>query len=148
VWLILFAIAVFSLAGCDWVEDLYHPMDEDEPPREPIVSTLAGSTEGFTDGTGTAAQFNHPWGVAADGNGNLYVAESGNHRIRKIVIATGAVTTIAGTAVKADLGNMIGGYADGPPLSAQFNLPTGIALYGGKFYVTDYNNNRIRVITF
>jgi sugar lactone lactonase YvrE len=148
-WLILLAlaIAVFSLAGCDWIEDLYHPgaRDKDDestggtPTPEYMVSTLAGDgDESYADGTGTAARFNRPWGVAADGKGNLYVADSGNNCIRKIVIATGAVTTLAGDGTV--------GYRDGTGTVAQFNNPWGIAVVGGNLYVADSGNYRIRKI--
>jgi sugar lactone lactonase YvrE len=101
------------------------------------VTTLAGSSRGYADGTGTAAQFALPAGIAADGE-NLYVADSGNHRIRKIVIASGVVTTLAGDGTA--------GYADGRGAAAQFNRPGGVAVDGGVLYVADQNNHRIRKI--
>ena len=62
------------------------------------MTTLAGSSNGFAEGTGTSAKFKNPLGVISDGT-NLYVADRYNHRIRKIVISTGAVTTIAGSGI-------------------------------------------------
>ena len=104
-----------------------------------VVSTLAGSTQGFADGTGAAAQFGNPQGVACDGSGNVYVADRDNQRIRRIVAATGAVSTLAGNATY--------GFADGTGAAAQFFNPTGVACDGsGNVYVCDQSNQRIRKI--
>jgi len=110
------------------------------------VTTLAGGGTGFNgvngyvDATGTAARFNSPMAVAVDGSGNVFVADSANNRIRKITTA-GVVTTIAG--------NGTAGYQDGiGKADTMFSAPRGIAIGSdGRLYVTDMNNNRIRVIT-
>ncbi len=105
-----------------------------------VVSTLAGSgTTGSADGIGTAASFNNPFAIAVDTSGDVYVADSGNHRIRKIDPA-GVVTTLAGST---------SGYADNTVgTSAQFNNPRGIAVdSSGNVYIGDTDNHRIRTIT-
>jgi len=102
------------------------------------VSTLAGGKEGFVDGLGTAAAFNTPSAIALDHLGNLYVADTGNHAIRRIA-PDGAVTTLAG--------NGSPGYADGIGRAAQFKGPVGIAVDdAGIVYVADTYNDRIRRI--
>jgi sugar lactone lactonase YvrE len=102
------------------------------------VSTLAGGKEGFVDGLGAAAAFNTPSAIALDHLGNLYVADTGNHAIRRIAPG-GAVTTLAG--------NGSPGYVDGIGRAAQFNGPVGIAVDdAGIVYVADTYNDRIRRI--
>ena len=105
-----------------------------------VVTTLAGSgTAGFADGTGSAAQFNYPNGVAVDSSGTVYVADAGNNRIRKIT-PSGVVTTLAGSGVA--------GFADGTGTAAQFDGSRGVAVdSSGTVYVSDLNNQRIRKIT-
>jgi hypothetical protein len=104
------------------------------------VTTLAGSagTLGSTDGTGTSALFNYPYGIANDGT-NLYVTDCENHTIRKIVISSGAVTTIAGTVGTS-------GKTDGIGTAASFTYPRGLARDGDDLYVADTNNHSIRKI--
>jgi ribosomal protein L6P/L9E len=105
-----------------------------------VVTTLAGSgTGGFKDDTGTAAQFNGPFGIAVDVSENVYVADYANHRIRKISPA-GVVTTLAGSGER--------GFADGTGAEAKFANPTDVAVDGaGNVYVGDSNNYRVRKIT-
>ena len=106
------------------------------------VSTLAGTPgiTGTANGTGGAAQFNYPGGIAVDAGGNLYVADTGNHTIRKIT-SGGAVTTLAGAS------NQIGS-SDGTGAGALFNSPAGVAVdAGGNVYVADTGNHTIRKIT-
>ena len=104
------------------------------------VTTLAGapSEAGAADGTGAAARFLHPWGLSGDRAGNLYVADSDNQTIRQIVLATGAVTTLAGSPGSE-------GSADGTGRAALFYNPAGLASDGaGNLYVTDYANHTVR----
>lgn len=106
-----------------------------------VVTTLAGSAgvTGSGDGTGIAADFNTPFGVAVDASGNVYVADYGNHLIRKINSA-GLVTTLAGTGVV--------GSANGPATAAQFFNPEGIAVdSSGNVFAGDSGNHLIRKIT-
>jgi hypothetical protein len=104
-----------------------------------VVTTIAGGSAGSADGTGLAAQFRFPGGIAVDGT-NLYVADTLNHAVRKVVIATGVVTTIAGSV---DASN---GSTDASGLSARFDSPTGISTDGTNLYVGDYGNHTIRKV--
>jgi sugar lactone lactonase YvrE len=108
-----------------------------------VVSTLAGDgTLNYLDATGAAAQFNGSKGIAIDGTGtNLYVADSANNRIRKIVVATGVVTTLAGDGTSNYSDNANG-------LLAQFKGPTGIVIdaTGTNLYVAEEFGSRIRKI--
>lgn len=109
-----------------------------------LVSTLAGGTQGFADGSGSSAQFNYPTGIVVDSTGTLYVADHNNNRIRQVTSA-GQVTTYAGSGA-VGAGN--GGYLDGARLSALFNRPYGIAIdSSGALYITDKDNFKVRKIT-
>jgi sugar lactone lactonase YvrE len=106
-----------------------------------VVATLAGSgAQGSADGTGTAAEFNDPTGIAVDASGNVYVADYGNDTIRMVTPA-GAVTTLAGSALNA-------GAADGTGTQASFNSPAGVGVdSSGNVYVADSLNDTIRKVT-
>lgn len=107
------------------------------------VSTIAGlaGVRGSSDGSGSAARFNFPSGIAIDAAGALYVSDTGNNTIRKIS-SSGDVTTLAGTL------NILGGAADGTGPAAQFSSPQGMAVDGaGNVYVADQGNHAIRKIT-
>jgi hypothetical protein len=96
---------------------------------------------GNADGTGTAARFNYPAGLAVDRVGNLYVADAANTTIRK-VSPGGVVTTLAGLAQFDENGNPVGGSDDGTGSAARFDAPFGVAVDSvGNIYVAD--NNRI-----
>jgi len=102
------------------------------------VSTLAGGGLGYVDGAGSIARFDTPSALAIDAAGALYVADTGNHVIRRIT-PDGLVSTIAGDGVA--------GYRDGPAAEARFNGPVGVAVDGaGRVIVADTYNDRIRSI--
>lgn len=103
------------------------------------MTTIAGSGSiGSANGIGVSASFNVPQGVTTDGN-NLYVVDKGNSTIRKITIATGAVTTLAGTPGVVGTGNGIGSVAS-------FDNPWGITTDGANLYVTETSNKDVRKI--
>jgi len=106
-----------------------------------VITTLAGNGSanyGGDGGAATSASLNNPLGLVADGAGNLYIADNGNNRIRK-VDPNGIITTVAGSATGGYGGD--GGLATNASLSAPF----GLVLDGaGNLYIGDYNNNRVR----
>lgn len=104
------------------------------------VTTLAGTgAVGSSNGAGTLSTFNTPRGVAVDSAGNVYVADSNNHLIRKISTG-GFVSTIAGTGTA--------GFTNGSALAATFNYPWGVAVdSSGNVYVADANNHAIRLLS-
>lgn len=103
------------------------------------VAGVAGITPGSNDGTGLLARFNQPWGIAVDHDDNLYIADTGNHTIRKLTPA-GVVSTVAGLAT-------VRGSADGASSAARFSAPLGVAVdAAGVVYVADTSNHTIRKI--
>src|SRR5690242_2936344 len=105
------------------------------------ISTIAGNgVRGFSGDGGNAslASLNNPQGVAVDNLGNIYIADAGNHRIRR-VSADRTITTIAGTGAAGFSGD------GGPATGAMLNFPTGAAVdTSGNVYIADFNNNRVR----
>ncbi len=107
-----------------------------------VVTTLAGAAgvRGSTDGTGTAARFGQPFGIAVDGNGTIFVSDASNSNVRKIT-AAGVVTTLAGTAGA-------NGSADGTGTAARFTVPYAVAIdTAGTLFVVDHGNHTIRKVT-
>ena len=104
-----------------------------------VVTTLAGTagSQGSTDGSGAAARFRYPSGVAVDRNGNVFVADTDNHVIRQIT-PSGEVTTVGGGSSP--------GSTDGVGTAARFFNPKGIAAdAAGRIYVADRSNHTVRV---
>jgi hypothetical protein len=107
------------------------------------VTTLAGSPRqlGSSDGIGASARFALPTGVASDGAGNLFVADSGNHTIRKIALGTGAVTTVVGSPNRK--GVVLG------PLPGRLRYPWGLALGpAGELFIADVDEHAVLVAQF
>lgn len=107
-----------------------------------VVSTYAGAPGQFgsADGAAASARFFLPYGLAIDADGNLYVADSGNHTVRKIT-AAGVVSTLAGAAMQS-------GFVDGTGSAARFNSPWGVTVdRSGTVFVTDNQNNAVRRIS-
>ena len=132
------AVAVDS-AGTVYVADTTNDTIRKITPAG-VVSTLAGlpTAQGSTDGTGSAARFFGPIGLALDSVGNVYVADSGNSTIRKIT-PVGVVSTLAGLVLTP-------GSEDGTGSAARFKLPYGVAVdSAGIVYVADANNHTVRV---
>jgi sugar lactone lactonase YvrE len=130
---------VIATAACGCVDAL--PSESSREGAIALRPRLGCCVEGSgsADGPGRVARFFSPEGVAADGAGNVYVADTKNHTIRKITPA-GFVTTLAGAAG-------VGGSADGVGAGAQFNFPGGVAAdRAGIVYVADTNNHTIRKV--
>lgn len=102
-----------------------------------VLTAVGSGVAGHVDGRGIATAFSYPTGLAADGEGNVYIADTGNNAIRRLT-PQGEVTTYAGTGAA--------GYADGSAATAAFNGPTGLCWHDGALYVADTGNHLIRRI--
>ncbi|MBW5445101.1 copper amine oxidase [Cohnella sp. CFH 77786] len=123
--------------------------------KEGKVTTLAGNGKiGLTNGIGSEVTFDHPSDVAVDARGNVYVADTLNHAIRKIAAADGRVTTLTAPSTRVveyfpGAVEDAGDFLDGPIATAKFNEPSGLAVDDkGNLYVSDRGNQRIRYIDF
>jgi sugar lactone lactonase YvrE len=133
-------VATYPGSGIIYVADTYNDRIRKLTPSG-VATTFAGSgLEFWADGQGTSASFNRPYGLTVDSAGVVYVADTDNHRIRKIT-PLGAVTTLAGTGSFTPFSNGVG------TITATFHSPVGVAVDGaGNVYVGDTSNNRIRLI--
>jgi len=133
---------VVDAGGNAYVSDMEdHTIWKVSPSPTYLKTLLAGSPglPGSSDGNGTSARFNTPGALALDGSGNLIVADTGNHTIRRIA-TDGTVTTLAGTAG-------LPGSANGVGALARFNAPNGLAVTGtGSIYIADAQNHTIRLL--
>src|SRR5438046_2133895 len=110
------------------------------PALSQTINTVAGGGAG-DGGDATIANLNSPASVAVDSSGNLYIADLGNERIRKIAAATGIITTVAGNGVLGFAGD------GGAATNASLNTPSGVALdASGNLYIADFCNDRIRKV--
>jgi sugar lactone lactonase YvrE len=133
------AVAVDG-AGNLYVTDTFDQIVVRVSPKGTLTVVAGNGNAGFSGdgGPATSASLNLPLGLAVDANGNLYIADSNNNRIRKV--ANGIITTIAGTGGP--------GFADGAAPKALFDLPRGITLdAAGSLYIADAGNNRIRKLS-
>ena len=110
-----------------------------------VVTTLAGTgTPGFggDGGTATSAQLNIPIGIFLDGSGNLFIADELNHRIRKMAVSGGSLSTVAGNGTAGFLGD------GAAATSAELNNPQGVAVdSSGNIYIADTSNSRVRKVS-
>ncbi len=124
--------------GTLYVADRYNERIRAVNPVTGSVTTFAGGAQGFLDANGTTAQFNSPIGIAAVG-GSLYVADNGNHRIRRIDLTSPhAVTTIAGNGIPSS--------SDGYGTNAMFNGPFNLTSDGTNLILFEFNTLKIRHI--
>jgi len=106
------------------------------------VAGTGGTGYGGDGGPATQAQLANPFAVAVDGTGNLYIADPGNNRVRKVAAGSGTITTVAGTGVAGYGGD------GGPATQALLSAPTFVAVDGaGNLYIVDLNNNRVRKVS-
>jgi sugar lactone lactonase YvrE len=132
-------IAVDAAGNVFVADTLNHRIRKISP--QGVVSTFAGSgVAGLANGSRTESRFLFPEGVAVDAAGNVFVADTGNHCIRKITLSDNSVSTFAGST--------LAGFADSSANTAKFSSPVALAVKAsGDLIVADKNNNRVRLVT-
>ena len=106
-----------------------------------VSSVMGNGGYSGDNGPATSAELNLPYAVAVDGEGNLYVADTNNNRVRKVSVASGIITTVAGNGTAGYSGD------NRPATSAELNSPQGLAVdAAGNLYILDTKNNRIRKV--
>ena len=132
-------------AGDLYIADSHNHRIREVAAATGIIATIAGTgAAGFSGdgGMATAARLDLPTALALDTAGNLYVADTENHRVRRIAAATGAITTVAGNGVEAFAGD------NGPASAASIDSPNGLALdSSGNLYIADTHNGRVRMVS-
>jgi sugar lactone lactonase YvrE len=132
-------------AGDLYIADSHnHRIREVSSPTGTIATIAGTGVAGFSGdgGMATAARLDLPTALALDASGNLYVADTYNHRVRRIAAATGAITTVAGNGIEAFVGD------NGPATSASIDSPNGLALdSAGNLYIADTHNGRLRMVS-
>ena len=132
-------------AGNVYISDTSHNRIRKIAAGSGVISTVAGTgVAGFLGegGPATAARIYNPVGMAVDAAGNVYFADYYNQRVRKVTVATGIISTVAGSGTAGSLGD------GGAATAAQLNHPTDVAVDGaGNLYIADASNHRIRKVT-
>jgi trimeric autotransporter adhesin len=139
---------IFDSAGNLYIADTYNHRVRKVDAKSGIISTIAGNGTNTGNGIGTfsgdggpatAAGLYQPVGLALDASGNLYIADTENHRIRMVAAGSGIISTVAGTSARGFSGD------GGPATAAQLYFPEGLALdASGNLYIADEANSRIR----
>jgi uncharacterized protein YjiK len=142
--------AAVDASGNLYIADTTHNRVRKVTVATGVITTVAGSgvqcataTAACGDnGAATSAQLFNPRGVAVDASGNLYIADTSDNRIRRVTLATGVITTVAGTGAQSFAGDT------GQATAAKLSLPYGVAVdASGNLYIADSSNNRIRLVT-
>ncbi len=138
-----YAVSVDS-AGNVFIADMYNSRIRKVSASTGIITTVAGTGvngDSGDNGPATAAKLASPRAVAVDSANNLFIADTGNRRIRKVSAATGIITSVAGTGVWGFSGD------NGPAAAARFNWPLGIGVdTRGNVYISDFDDRRIRAV--